>query len=452
MKRTEVYLRMDENELKVIWNSVKDSAAEVRSDPTTKLWLDTCTPVSLDGGLLTLSVPNQFSKEKIDNDIKDPLLAFLKSKGIADKVAVAVGGASPQQSPAQPLVPEKPRQNSMGLLPEYVFDTFIVGKSNKLAHAASLAVSESPGRAYNPLFIWGGVGLGKTHLMHAIGHYVLSRSANAKVSYVSTENFTNDMISSIRSANTNEFRSRYRNLDVLLIDDIQFIGNREGTQEEFFNTFNSLHEAGKQIVICSDRPPKEIMGVEDRLVSRFEWGLVADIQQPDLETRIAILQKKAEMKNYSVPPEVIMFIAQNIPSNIRQLEGALNVVVANSTLNGEPMSADNIGLWLKNSFRFGGVSGETTIKDIQELSAASLGVTTDELMSSKRTTDVALARQIAMYLAREMLKLGYQQIGEIFNKRDHTTVIHACNKVEGMMSTDQRIRTIVDSIRNKLSQ
>ena len=257
------------------------------------------------------------------------------------------------------------------------------------------------------------------------------------------------MITSIRNKTTEDFRAHYRNLDILLIDDIQFIGDKEGTQEEFFHTFNSLHVAKKQVVISSDRPPKEIKGVEERLVSRFEWGLVTDIQQPDFETRMAILQKKAEMKGYEIPEDVILFLAQNISSNIRELEGALNRVVAYSNINSEPMNAENIGVWLKDILR--NSSGERISVDyIQQLTAESFGITVEDLVSSKRTSDLALARQIAMFIAREKINDSLQQIGYAFNKKDHTTVLHACKKIENMMKTNIRVKTIVDNIRNKM--
>jgi chromosomal replication initiator protein len=364
-------------------------------------------------------------------------------------VSLHLDESQQEQERAKAVMQTQVVENSNGLNRNYVFDTFVVGKSNRLAHAASLAVCESPGVAYNPLFIWGGVGLGKTHLMHAIAHHVEKSSQNAHTLYVSSEKFTNDMVAAIRKNSTQEFRAQYRNLDVLLIDDIQFISGKDGTQEEFFHTFNSLHDAKKQVVICSDRPPKEITGVEERLVSRFEWGLVTDIQQPDLETRVAILQKKAELKGCQIPEDVILFLAQNIPSNIRELEGALNRVVAYSNVNSEPMSADNLGVWLKDILRHNN-NGQISIDYIQQLTAESFDITTEDLISTKRTSELALARQIAMYIAREKVSDSLQQIGYAFNKKDHTTVIHACKKIEELIRTNLKIKTIVDNIRNKL--
>jgi chromosomal replication initiator protein len=412
------------------------------------MWLSTCLPIAIEDGVFEIDVPNAFAKENMEKKIIKPLEAFLAERGYATSVSIHLDEG--QQMLPRPQVQGAPQVNENGILnPTYVFENFVIGKSNRLAHAASLAVSESPGQAYNPLFIWGGVGLGKTHLMHAIAHHVRNKQQGARTLYVSSEKFTNDMITSIKTNSTNEFRAQYRNLDVLLIDDIQFIGDKEGTQEEFFHTFNSLHEAKKQVVISSDRPPKEIKGVEERLVSRFEWGLVTDIQQPDLETRVAILQKKAEAKGCQIPEDVILFLAQNIPSNIRELEGALNRVVAYSNVNAEPMNIENLGMWLKDILRHN-AKGQISIDYIQQLTAESFGISIDDLVSTKRTSDLALARQIAMYLARDRLNDSLQQIGYAFNKKDHTTVLHACKKIEELMKSNIRVKTIVDNIRNKL--
>ena len=343
---------MVQKDIELLWRDVLGSSSEFLPPGTSDMWLTTCLPLSLEEGVLSLSVPNIFAKKNIEDKLLDPLLIFLKEKQLAESVVIELeSGNEELLRVIAPQVPVSVPSVRNGLNPNYVFDSFVVGKSNRLAHAASLAAAESPGTAYNPLFIWGGVGLGKTHLMHAIAHYVEGRVPNARTLYVSAEKFTNDMIASIKNNNTVEFRNRYRNLDVLLIDDIQFIGDKEGTQEEFFHTFNSLHEAKKQVVISSDRPPKDIRGVEERLVSRFEWGLVTDIHQPDFETRVAILEKKAEFKGYLVPNDVIVFLAQNVPSNIRELEGALNRVVAYSDINKEPMTVDNAATWLKDILR-----------------------------------------------------------------------------------------------------
>lgn len=438
-----------EKNAEFVWKEVLRSSKDFLPSDTNDIWLQTCMPISIEDGVLKVDVPNPFARENIEKRILKPLEAFLRASGYAESVELMMEENKQEQERARSVVQRQTPPSRNGLNPNYVFETFVIGKSNRLAHAASLAVSESPGVAYNPLFIWGGVGLGKTHLMHAIANHIEKNLQNARTLYVSSEKFTNDMISSIKNNKPADFRAQYRNLDVLLVDDIQFIGDKEGTQEEFFHTFNSLHEAKKQVVISSDRPPKEIKGVEERLVSRFEWGLVTDIQPPDLETRVAILQKKAELKDYRIPEEVILFLAQNIPSNIRELEGALNRVVAYSEINAEPMSTENIGVWLKDILRHKS-AGLLSIDYIQQLTAESFGITVDDLISTKRTSDIALARQIAMFIARSKLNDSLQQIGFAFNKKDHTTVLHACNKIEAMVKTNIRVKTIVDNILNRL--
>ncbi|MDR3255069.1 MAG: chromosomal replication initiator protein DnaA [Synergistaceae bacterium] len=438
-----------EKDIKAIWQDVLRSSGDFLPPGTMYHWLTSLEPISLEDDVLTIDVANPFVKESIEKKILEPLVAFLNDRGYAKTISLHLDESQQEQERAKAVMQAHAPENTNGLNRNYVFDTFVVGKSNRLAHAASLAVSESPGIAYNPLFIWGGVGLGKTHLMHAIAHHVEKNLQNARTLYVSSEKFTNDMVAAIRTNNTEGFRAQYRNLDVLLIDDIQFISEKVGTQEEFFHTFNTLHEAKKQVVISSDRPPKEITGVEERLVSRFEWGLVTDIQQPDLETRVAILQKKAELKGCQIPEEVILFLAQNIPSNIRELEGALNRVVAYSNVNSEPMSADNLGVWLKDILRHNS-NGQISIDYIQQLTAESFNITIEDMISTKRTADLALARQIAMYIAREKMSDSLQQIGYAFNKKDHTTVIHACKKIEELMRTNIKVKTIVDNIRNRL--
>ena len=438
-----------------VWKEVLAASKDFLPSDTHDMWLQTCLVVSLENGVLCLDVPNPFALENIENRVKKPLEDYLRARGLADRVELQMRENQSrvvdksEQDRARAVWEAQRQQVRNGLNPNYVFETFVIGKSNRLAHAASLAVSESPGIAYNPLFIWGGVGLGKTHLMHAIANHIHKNLQNARTLYVSSEKFTNDLITSIKNNKTAEFRAQYRNLDVLLIDDIQFIGDKEGTQEEFFHTFNSLHEAKKQVVISSDRPPKEIRGVEERLVSRFEWGLVTDIQQPDLETRMAILQKKAELQGHVIPEDIILFLAQNIPSNIRELEGALNRVVAYSNVEKSPINAENIGVWLKDILRHR-ASGELSIDYIQQLTAESFGITVEDLVSTKRTSDLALARQIAMFVARTKLNDSLQQIGVAFNKKDHTTVLHACNKIEATIKKNIRVKTIVDNIMNKL--
>lgn len=328
---------------------------------------------------------------------------------------------------------------------KYSFNTFVIGSGNRFAHAASLAVAEAPAKAYNPLFIYGGVGLGKTHLMHAIGHYVIDHNPNAKVVYLSSEKFTNEFINSIRDNKAVNFRNKYRNVDVLLIDDIQFLAGKEQTQEEFFHTFNALHEESKQIVISSDRPPKEIPTLEDRLRSRFEWGLITDITPPDLETRIAILRKKAKAENLDIPNEVMLYIANQIDTNIRELEGALIRVVAYSSLINQDMNADLAAEALKDIIP-NSKPKILTITDIQQLVGEHYHVKLEDFKAKKRTKSVAFPRQIAMYLSRELTDSSLPKIGNEFGGRDHTTVIHAHEKISKMLQTDQELQQKVEEL------
>jgi chromosomal replication initiator protein len=432
-------------DLDILWSEFKTHCVEVisNSDSAIRTYLDTCLPVSMKDGVFVIDVPTPFAKEQIKSRFLNKMNDLLVETGFGTSIEIEVsqeikedvGAAGRAVAAASPS--------------NYVFSSFVVGKSNRLPHAACLAVAESPGVAYNPLFIWGKVGLGKTHLMHAIGHHIEKTQSNTKVLYVSAEKFTNDLITSIRNNTNNEFRSRYRELDVLMIDDIQFIAGKEQTQEEVFHTFNALHNSKKQVIISSDRPPRDIQGVEDRLVSRFEWGLVTDIQPPDLETRVAILQKKAEIKNYQIPEDIILFIAQNIPSNIRELEGALNRIVACSEFNSDPMTMENVSVWLKDLLH-DTRSGPVNIGLIQQLVAETFGISTEDLLSPKRTADLALARQVAMYLARNRTGESLQQIGYAFNKKDHTTVIHACKKVEELLKNDLRVSSFVYNVVSKL--
>jgi chromosomal replication initiator protein len=336
------------------------------------------------------------------------------------------------------------------LSPKYTFDTFVIGSGNRFAHAAAMAVAESPARAYNPLFIYGGVGLGKTHLLQAIGHHVIHGKGLHRVAYISSEKFTNELINAIRDDRTLEFRTRYRNVDVLLIDDIQFLAGKERTQEEFFHTFNTLHEASRQIIITSDRPPKDIPTLEDRLRSRFEWGLIADIQPPDLETRIAILRKKAELDGISVPDQVAEFIAQRIHSNIRELEGALVRVVAYSNLTRSPITVELASEILKELLP-SAASKPVTIPSLQKIVAEHFDIRVEEMRAKRRTKGVAFPRQVAMYLARELTDASLPRIGDEFGGRDHTTVMHACERVKAAIAQDPqfaaRLKKLVDALR-----
>ncbi|MCG2036709.1 chromosomal replication initiator protein DnaA [Staphylococcus epidermidis] len=329
------------------------------------------------------------------------------------------------------------------------FDTFVIGPGNRFPHAASLAVAEAPAEAYNPLFIYGGVGLGKTHLMHAIGHHVLSNKPNAKVIYTSSEKFTNEFIKSIRDNETEAFREKYRKIDVLLIDDIQFIQNKEQTQEEFFHTFNELHQNNKQIVISSDRPPKEIAKLEDRLRSRFEWGLIVDITPPDYETRMAILQKKIEEENLDIPPEALNYIANQIQSNIRELEGALTRLLAYSKLQGKPITTELTAEALKDIIQ-SPKSKKITIQDIQKVVGQYYSVRIEDFSAKKRTKSIAYPRQIAMYLSREFTDFSLPKIGEEFGGRDHTTVIHAHEKIANDIKSDPTFKQEVENLEKEI--
>jgi chromosomal replication initiator protein len=335
------------------------------------------------------------------------------------------------------------------LNPKYTFDTFVVGNSNRFAHAACYAVAEAPAKSYNPLFIYGGVGLGKTHLMQAIGHHILARDSSYNIVYVSSEQFTNELINSIRDDKASEFRSKYRTIDVLLIDDIQFLARKERTQEEFFHTFNALYEANKQLVISSDRPPREIPTLEDRLRSRFEWGLITDIQPPDFETRIAILRKKAQLENFHIPDDVTLYIADYIKSNIRELEGALIRIVAYANIYGQPVTLELATQTLKDILP-PPAPRTVTIQTIKETVAEYFGLKLEDLTSKRRPRHLVFPRQIAMYLAREMTDASLPKIGEEFGGRDHTTALHAYEKVSAEQKKDSSLHKIIYDIAKKI--
>lgn len=408
-----------------------------------------------------VEVPNDFIKSVIEkrylNLLKDILTSVLnrpisiileastKKQAAATSDTLTKEDISDIQTPTTPFV-----KNSLPCLNDkYTFDTFVVGNSNRFAHAASLAVAQTPAKAYNPFFIYGGVGLGKTHLMHAIGHYIIEQDPNCKVLYLSSEKFTNELINSIRDDKNVEFRNKYRTIDVLLIDDIQFIAGKERTQEEFFHTFNALHEANKQIVISSDRPPKEIPTLEERLRSRFEWGLITDIQPPDFETRIAILQKKAMMENLTVPREVINFIATKIKTNIRELEGALIRIVAYSSLTNSPIDISMAKHVLKDILPEEKPK-EVTVDLILDVVGEHYSFKPQDFKSKKRPKDLAFARHVAMYLCSELTDLSLPKIGDEFGGRDHTTVIHARDKIAKEVSEDSQLAIVVDNLKKKI--
>ena len=341
---------------------------------------------------------------------------------------------------------------SANLNPKYKFDTFVVGSNNKFAHSASLAVAESPGEAYNPLYLYGGAGLGKTHLMHSIGRFILDQKPDTKVLYVTSEVFTNEVIESIRSGNAakmNKLREKYRTVDVLLIDDIQFIIGKESTQEEFFHTFNTLHSAGKQIVLSSDKPPREMETLDERFRSRFEWGLTADIQPPDYETRMAILEKNAEISNKEIDNDVLKYIASNIKSNIRELEGAFNKIIAFSKLNNVDINLTYAEEALKDII-YPDKNKEITPSLIIDVTAEYFGITSGDITSKKRNSEFVMPRQVAMYLCREMTDASFSNIGKIFGNKDHTTVIHGVNKISEEVVNNEDIKNKIENIKKKI--
>jgi len=437
--------------LDTLWKDVLNVIKVELTEVSFNTWLKSINPISLSNNKIILGAPNDFTKGilmgRYFNLIKNSIKQVTNEDYIIEFI---IPGEESNFNVGQPMVQENVENNQRSqLIPKYTFNTFVIGNSNRFAHAASLAVAEAPAKAYNPLFIYGGVGLGKTHLMHAIGHYILSQNPNSKVVYVSSEKFTNELINSIREYKNEEFRNKYRNIDVLLVDDIQFIAGKEGTQEEFFHTFNALHEANKQIIISSDRPPKEIPTLEDRLRSRFEWGLIADIQPPDLETRIAILRKKANVENIEVSDEVMLYIASKIQSNIRELEGALIRVVAYSSLTNRKVTEELAEEALKDILS-NNKPVEITVDIIKDIVSKNFKIKMDDFNSKKRTRAIAFPRQIAMYLTRELTDLSLPKIGDEFGGRDHTTVIHACDKINTDLLSDANLKRKVDNIIEEL--
>lgn len=438
------------------WQAVLGQLQMEMAKATFDTWAKGTFFVSYKEGVYTVGVNNAFARDWLDSRLNSTVVRmlsgilnrsveveFIVQKAQAETVSEPEEDnrlAAVKPNPAADLAPFETSLNT-----NYKFDNFVVGASNRLAHAASLAVSEQPAKAYNPLFLYGGVGLGKTHLLHAIGHECAKK--NLVVLYVSSEEFTNDLISSIRSHQTRAFRDKYRNIDVLLVDDIQFIAGKESTQEEFFHTFNTLHNQNKQIVLTSDRSPREIKTLEDRLRSRFEWGLIADIQPPSLETRIAILQSKAKRKGQEVPAQILEAIAFRMQSNIRELEGALNRIVAYSDLRGLPLTTDLLDSVLIDLMPR---RQQPAPERILKLVADSYNLSVDQIINRNRARHVAIPRQVAMYLLREEAKISLPQIGKVLGDRDHTTVMHGCNKIASMLEEDEQVRDQVHKIRNRL--
>ncbi|MBM7704223.1 chromosomal replication initiator protein DnaA [Metabacillus iocasae] len=439
-----------------LWSRALGEIEKKLSKPSFETWLKSTKAHALQGDALIITAPNDFARDWLESRYSNLIaetLYDLTGEELAVKFIIPQNQTEEDfdlQPQKKKVSKEEPVDLPQSMLnSKYTFDTFVIGSGNRFAHAASLAVAEAPAKAYNPLFIYGGVGLGKTHLMHAIGHYVLDHNPAAKVVYLSSEKFTNEFINSIRDNKAVEFRNKYRNVDVLLIDDIQFLAGKEQTQEEFFHTFNTLHEESKQIIISSDRPPKEIPTLEDRLRSRFEWGLITDITPPDLETRIAILRKKAKADGLVIPNEVMLYIANQIDSNIRELEGALIRVVAYSSLINKDINADLAAEALKDIIP-SSKPKIITIHDIQQVVGQHFNIKLDDFKAKKRTKSVAFPRQIAMYLSRELTDSSLPKIGEEFGGRDHTTVIHAHEKISKLVQTDAQLQKQIKEISDSL--
>ncbi len=432
-------------QLKEIWNTATIHLKEKLNPISFNTFFEVLVPMSLADDVLVLQAPNEMIQTTIEKYYMDTVLSSL-SRSIEGLQAIQITLPGELEECMANDPPEYPASN---LFSKYTFDTFVIGNSNHFAHAAAMAVAKNPARSYNPLFIYGGVGLGKTHLMHAIGHHVQKYNPRASVMYVTSETFTNEMIQSISSNRNKEFRNKYRNVDVLLVDDIQFLARKEGVQEEFFHTFNTLHNANKQIVISSDKPPREIAQLEERLRSRFEWGLIADIQPPDLETRIAILKKRADEDKSIVPPAVLEFIAEHVQSNIRELEGFLTRVIAYAQFNRLDLSIQVASTALKDMIPNQQPLILTPLI-IREMVASYYGLPEEALSAKRKDQEVAFPRQIAMYLSRCMTDWSLPKIGEAFGGRNHTTVIHAFEKITDQCKRDPALCATLEDIKKRL--
>jgi chromosomal replication initiator protein len=441
-------------EVKEHWDQVLEKIALKINKPTYEAWVKPTYPVSMENNVLTISTPNDFAKDWLDSrykeHFKDAIEEVSDTKVEIDFVVQEKEVNHPEdrikKETLKKVTPVPSANGSYNNLnSKYTFDGFVIGNHNRFANAAAQRVAESPGQAYNPLFIYGGVGLGKTHLMHSIGNQMIKNSKDTKVAYLSSERFTNELINSIKDDKMIEFRNKYRNIDLLLIDDIQFLEGKERTQEEFFHTFNALYDDGKQIVISSDRLPKDISMLEDRLRSRFEMGLMTDVQAPDFETRIAILKKKSEIESISVPDDILHYIASTFKDNVRELEGALIRVMAYASLTNIPTTVS-----LAKTILGRETSREITIESVQKAVAKFYGMEVDDIISNIKTKEITWARHVAMYICRDMTKFALQRISQAFGRKDHTTVLHAFEKVKNLVQNSpemsNEIQKIVDNI------
>ena len=442
---------MQSKELEELLTKAKELLREETSPISYDTWLKNLEIQSMENGNVVLLSSTTFNRDTTVARYHSLLVNtfnYLTNKECSVTILSKEELNNPLNGQANIIENNLPGYSNPTLNPKYTFDSFVVGNNNRFAHAAALAVAEAPATSYNPLFIYGGVGLGKTHLMHAIGNEILRNNKNANILYVTSEKFTNQLINAIKDNKNEQFRSKYRNIDVLLIDDIQFIAGKERVQEEFFHTFNTLHESGKQVIISSDRPPKDINLLEDRLKSRFEWGLIADISNADYETRLAILRKKAQIDNIIIDDEILSNIANRIDTNIRELEGALNKLIARASLINSPITME-MAEWAINEI----VSSKDKVISsafIQETVAKYFNIDPKDIAGSKRSADIVFPRQIAMYLCRTVPQLSLPQIGKDFGNRDHTTVMHACNKIEKEMKENKNTKLIVESVKNLL--
>ena len=439
-----------------IWTKTTKQIRTLLNTETYNLWFSSVQPVSLNQSSITLEVPNEFSEVWLKDNYMDLLqdaLAAASGRKLNIKFKVADGNGEAtlpaKSSRSKKTAPKKVSEGDLIFNPRNTFDTFVVGNNNSFAHAAAMAVAQQPGKAYNPLFLYGGTGLGKTHLLHAVGQHVAANKKGAKVSYVSSEKFTNDYIAAIQDNQLVKFRKKYRQTEVLLIDDIQFLAGKERIQEEFFHTFNALHEAHKQIVLTCDRPASEIQNLEHRLVSRFEWGLVTDLQPPDVETRLAILRNKVKSMGVEIPEDVLAFLANRIRTNIRRLEGALIRVASYAHLTGKDLTNDVVENLLREILQEEG-RHTITIEVIQKKVAEKFDLRMADMTSKRRPENIAFPRQIAMFLSRQLTEHSLSAIGEAFGGRDHGTVLHACRLVKDRMEIDANVRQTVHYLEKQL--